>query len=82
MKQELLLFGTVPCVSTLCLPDVTTCDQVSQAFLPRTCILQVIKHWRWEGPGKEANVQETEEATREGPMKRTLYGVKWLSLMR
>jgi len=27
MKQELLLLGTAPCVSTLCLPDVTARDQ-------------------------------------------------------
>jgi len=30
--------GTVSCVSTLCLPDVTTCDQLTQAFPLHTCI--------------------------------------------
>jgi len=30
--------GTVSCVSTLCLPDVTTRDQLTQAFPLHTCI--------------------------------------------
>ena len=30
--------GTTPCVATLCLPDITACDQISQAFC--ICILQ------------------------------------------
>ena len=48
MKWELLLLGTAPCVSTLCLPDVTARDQISQAFPLRIDILQAIKYWRWE----------------------------------
>jgi len=51
MKWELLQSGTVPGVSTLCLPDVTTHDQISQAFPLCICILQAIKHWMgmaWE----------------------------------
>ena len=40
-----------PRVSTICLSDITTCDQISQAFPLRICILQVIKEWRWERPG-------------------------------
>jgi len=45
-----------PCVSTLCLPDVTAYDQISQAFPLHIyiCILQVIKCQKWERPGKEA----------------------------
>ena len=38
MKLELLLLGTAPCVSTLCLPDVTAHDQISQAFPLQTSI--------------------------------------------
>jgi len=30
--------GTTPRVSTFCLPDVTTCDQISQAFPLRICM--------------------------------------------
>jgi len=52
MKWELYMSGTAPCLSTLCLPDVTACDQISQAFLPCICILQANKYWnkywRWE----------------------------------
>ena len=44
--------GTAPCVFTLCLPDITACDQISQAFLLRICILQANKYWRWERSGK------------------------------
>ena len=32
MKWELLLSGTAPHVFTLCLPDITAHDQISQAF--------------------------------------------------
>ena len=46
--------GTVPGVSTLCLPNITTCDQIFQAFPLRICILQAIKYWRWEWPGNVA----------------------------
>ena len=55
MKRELLLLGTAPCVSTICLPDVIARDQISQAFSLRICILQAIKYWRWERPGNEAS---------------------------
>ena len=52
MKWELFMSGTAPCLSTLCLPDVTACDQVSQAFPLCICILQANKYWnkywRWE----------------------------------
>ena len=40
------LSGTASRVSTLCLPDVTAHDQVSQAFPLCICILQAIKYWR------------------------------------
>jgi len=39
MKRELLLLGTAPRVSTICLPDVTAHDQISQAFPLHICIL-------------------------------------------
>jgi len=42
---QALSSGTTPGVSTLCLPDVTACDQISQAFPLRICILQAIKYW-------------------------------------
>jgi len=52
MKWELFMSGTAPCLSTLCLPDVTACDQISQAFSLCICILQANKYWnkylRWE----------------------------------
>jgi len=38
----------------LCLPIIPH-DQISQAFPLCICLLQVIKYWRWEQPGKEAN---------------------------
>ena len=40
-----------PCVY----PQSTWCHQISQAFSLHICILQVIKDWRWEWPGNEAN---------------------------
>ena len=43
-------------MSTFCLPNVTACDQISQAFPLNICILQAIKEWKWEWPGKEANI--------------------------
>jgi len=55
MKWELILSGTTPCVSTLCLPDVTAHDRIFQAFPLHIYILQVMKYWRWEWPGNEAN---------------------------
>ena len=39
------VWGTAPCVSTLCLPDITTHDQISQASPLHICTLQVIKDW-------------------------------------
>jgi len=45
-----------PGVTHTYLSDVTTSDQISQAFPLRICILQVTKYWRWEGPGNEATV--------------------------
>jgi len=45
--------GTATHVSTICLPDVTTHGQISQAFLLCIWILQVIKYWGWEWPGNE-----------------------------
>jgi len=42
------------CVSILCLPDVITCDQISQIFPLCFCILQAMNYWRWEWPGNEA----------------------------
>ena len=47
---------TAPHVSTTCLPDFIVCDQISQAFPLRMCILQAIKYWRWEWPGNEARI--------------------------
>ena len=38
----------------LCLPAVTTHDQIPQAFPLHICILQAIKQWRWEEHGNEA----------------------------
>jgi len=35
----------------ICLPDVITHDQISQAFPLRICILQAIKYWRWNSLG-------------------------------
>ena len=35
--------GTTPCVSTLCLPDVTACGEFSQTSPLCICILQAIK---------------------------------------
>ena len=49
-STELLWLGTTFHESTLCLPDVTTHDQISQAFSLCICILQAIKDWRWEQP--------------------------------
>ena len=40
--------GTTLHVSALCLPHVTACDQISQAFPLCNGILQEIKDWRWE----------------------------------
>jgi len=34
VKQEELLSGTIPCVSTLCLPDITTDDLPLQYLHP------------------------------------------------
>jgi len=42
---------------TFCLPDVTVVvtvhDQISRTFPLRICILQDIKHYRWEWPGNK-----------------------------
>ena len=56
VKRELILSGITPCVSTLCLPNITTRDQISQAFPLRICILQAIKYWRWERLGVTGNL--------------------------
>ena len=53
-KTGVITVRHCPCVSTLCLPDVTARDQISHAFPVYICILQVIKYWRWEQPGNEA----------------------------
>jgi len=53
-KLELLWLDTGPHVSTVCLADVITHEQISQAFPLHICILQAIKYWRWEQPGNEA----------------------------
>ena len=56
-RKELRFFiGHCSCVSTLCLPDATACDQISQASPLRIYRLQVIKDSRWEWPGDEASV--------------------------
>ena len=44
---------TAPCVSTLCVHDITACDQMSQVIPLYICILQAIKYWRWEWPGNK-----------------------------
>jgi len=36
-----------PHVSTLCLPDITAREHISQAFPLHICILQTIEYWRW-----------------------------------
>ena len=41
-KTEIIIVGHL---STLCLPDVTACDQISQAFPLRRFYC---KYWRWE----------------------------------
>ena len=53
-KLELLWLDTAPHVSTVCLADVITHEQISQAFPLNICILQAIKYWRWEQQGNEA----------------------------
>lgn len=51
-KDKLLYLGTaLPLVSTIFLHDVTA--QISRAFPLHICILQAIKDWKWEQPGKE-----------------------------
>jgi len=45
-SRELLRSGTTLHVSILSLPDVTTNDQIFQAFPFCICTLQVIKDWR------------------------------------
>ena len=55
MKQELLQLGSSLCVSTLCLPDITTRHQISQAFPLHICILQPIIYWSWEQLENKAN---------------------------
>ena len=45
-------------VSTLSLTDITTHDQISQAFLLHICILQAIKYWKWEQPGNKATHEQ------------------------
>ena len=37
--------------------NVTTCDQISQAFPLHICTLQAIKYWRWKQPGNEAIIK-------------------------
>ena len=58
VKEELLQSGTTPPVCTLCLHDVTACDQISQTFPLHICVLQVIKHWKWQRPWNEAMLLE------------------------
>jgi len=43
--------GTAPHVSTICPPNDTAHDQISQAFPLHICILQAIKHWKGNGLG-------------------------------
>ena len=52
-----------PPVSTLCLPDVITHDQISQAFPRRIYIfiLEAIKYWQWEWPGNEESITDIKE---------------------
>lgn len=40
--------------STLCLPEIMTCDEISQAFRLHICLLKVIKYWKWQKSGNEA----------------------------
>ena len=47
--------GTALFAPTIHLPDITTCDQLSQAFPLRIYILHMIKDWRWQRPGNEAS---------------------------
>jgi len=68
--------GTTPCVSTLCLPDITACGQISQAFLPCICILQVNKCWRWERSGKPPSASHV--CLRNAvPQQEELHACKW-----
>jgi len=57
-----VLLGTAPSVSTLCLSDATTHDQISQAFPFCIGILLVIKYWRseWLGTRVTANCRASE----------------------
>jgi len=36
-KMEITTVGTAASVSTFCLPDVTTCDQISKTYPLRIC---------------------------------------------
>jgi len=55
VQQELLLqLGTALHVSTLCPPNITTCNQISRAFL-FFCISKKTGGWEW--PGNEANFE-------------------------
>jgi len=47
MKRELFMSGTAPCLSTLCLPDVTACDQFPRPS-PSVFAYYTNKYWRWE----------------------------------
>jgi len=40
------LSDTTPQVSTLCVPDITAHEHISQAFPLHICILHAIKYWR------------------------------------
>ena len=56
------IFTHHPHVSTLCLPNITTHMWWDLPGLPfRICILQVIKDWRWECPGKETTQYTLED---------------------
>ena len=58
-----------PCVSTVHLPDVTACDQISQAIPFCNCKLQVIKDWRWEQPGNKAKLTPLHTASNLIPLR-------------
>ena len=55
--------GTALCVSTMCLPDGTARDKISQASPPLYFILEAMKYGQWERPGNEARIQGWEMMT-------------------
>jgi len=55
-ETRIIMVRHHPSVSTICLPNVISCDQISQALPP--LYLHTAsnhgKYWRWEQPGNKA----------------------------